>query len=553
MVCLRIAAVALASAACTCPAQTHEGTIARLLEVAKEGAGNASAAPIKAEDDDLLFSDISPEVTDLSSLRGRIRKELSNQASKGFASAITAFSAHVPGHFPVVVGPAQTDPSELGRAASETRFEIPVGGSTLEKPKPVQRQIATISDVPLVKVAPVAIDPKREVLGLIQRIATDERFSAVSTATLNAKILDRGAGPFSMRLCNKPSPLCKTLMARGWQTLPDGTQVLHATFEGSAKKPFGHATFVKTSDGLTATFRTAVGTYTLQPAGNDGYVLSHSADRDRQMNDALLDGAGPAGSPVGPLASVAPPDCPDIPDQVSLNVLILATNAAVTAIAASGPIGRPVTALNLVHHSNSDANESFRRSHINAVVNVLPIHYTDYVESGDYAKDIAEILKPDGVLHTLAKARFDNKADVAVLIVDNPDDTSCGLAAGINVDASKAYAVVNWRCLQLNYSFIHEIGHLAGAWHDQATLDREGNKEVVDPPYAHGYVTDGEFPIATIMAYRSSCPRTCNRDYYWADPNLKTDDEQVLGSSKSFDACILRRRLPTMVKWRFTQ
>ena len=56
------------------------------------------------------------------------------------------------------------------------------------------------------------------------------------------------------------------------------------------------------------------------------------------------------------------------------------------------------------------------------------------------------------------------RADVAVLVVDDPK--GCGLATRVGADADEAFAVVHHACAAASYTVAHEIGHLIGARHE---------------------------------------------------------------------------------------
>src|SRR5262249_15055147 len=81
-------------------------------------------------------------------------------------------------------------------------------------------------------------------------------------------------------------------------------------------------------------------------------------------------------------------------------------------------------------------------------------------------------------------------AHFGVLVVDANDPRECGMASGYGVPAERAFAVVNWRCIASRASFIHEIGHLIGLYHDQRTrVESDGPGVIPNPPYAQGLIT----------------------------------------------------------------
>src|SRR5690606_20416486 len=85
----------------------------------------------------------------------------------------------------------------------------------------------------------------------------------------------------------------------------------------------------------------------------------------------------------------------------------------------------------------------------------------------------------DGYMDNVHTLRSQYGADIVVLIV-NDSPFLCGVAATIKAGVNNAFAVVIDHCAVGNYSFAHEIGHLAGARHDDDSDD--------DPyDYGHGF------------------------------------------------------------------
>jgi hypothetical protein len=159
-----------------------------------------------------------------------------------------------------------------------------------------------------------------------------------------------------------------------------------------------------------------------------------------------------------------------------------------------------------------DANESFRMSGIGNVELELAYAYeTDYVESGSHFEHVFRFAgKNDGYMDEVHGLRDKYKADVGVLIVDDPH--GCGLSAGVHVAAERAFAVVHHECAANMYSLAHEIGHIIGARHDEALDD---SKQPFS--YGHGYVSGKGW--RTMMAYKDSCDG-CPRVPIWSSPRI---------------------------------
>jgi hypothetical protein len=171
----------------------------------------------------------------------------------------------------------------------------------------------------------------------------------------------------------------------------------------------------------------------------------------------------------------------------------------------------------LVDLSIEEANESFRRSGIDHVkLRLVHAYQTDYVEEGTHFDHVWRFAdKGDGYMDEVHPLRDKYKADVAVLIVDDPQ--GCGLATRVFADADEAFAVVHHECAATTYSLAHEVGHLIGARHD-LKLD-----QIMTPfPYGHGYVNGNKW--RDIMSYKESCGG-CPRLPVWSNPLVKVKGE----------------------------
>ena len=171
----------------------------------------------------------------------------------------------------------------------------------------------------------------------------------------------------------------------------------------------------------------------------------------------------------------------------------------------------------LVDLSIEEANESFRRSGIGQVkLRLVHAYQTDYVEEGTHFDHVWRFAdKGDGYMDEVHPLRDKYKADVGVLIVDDPQ--GCGLATRVFAEADEAFAVVHHECAATTYSLAHEIGHLIGARHD-LKLDN-----IMTPfPYGHGFVNGTKW--RDIMSYKESCGG-CPRLPVWSSPLVKVKGE----------------------------
>ena len=120
----------------------------------------------------------------------------------------------------------------------------------------------------------------------------------------------------------------------------------------------------------------------------------------------------------------------------------------------------------LVDLSIEEGNESFRNSGLGHIkLRLVHAYQTGYVEEGEHFDHVWRFAdKGDGYMEEVHALRDKYKADVAMLIVDDPK--GCGLATRVYADADEAFAVVHHDCAALTYSLAHEIGHIIGARHE---------------------------------------------------------------------------------------
>jgi len=171
----------------------------------------------------------------------------------------------------------------------------------------------------------------------------------------------------------------------------------------------------------------------------------------------------------------------------------------------------------LIDLSIEEGNESFRMSGLgNIKFRLVHAYQTDYVEEGAHFDHVWRFAdKGDGYMDEIHGLRDKHRADVAVLIVDDPQ--GCGLATRVFADADEAFAVVHHNCAALTYTVAHEIGHLIGARHEP-TMDK-----VMSPfPYGHGYVNGTKW--RDIMSYKESCDG-CPRIPVWSSPKVQIKGE----------------------------
>jgi hypothetical protein len=166
----------------------------------------------------------------------------------------------------------------------------------------------------------------------------------------------------------------------------------------------------------------------------------------------------------------------------------------------------------LIEFAIEQANQSFRMSNIGHVkLKLVHAYQTSYVEDGvhfDHLWRFAD--RGDGHMEEIHRLRDKHRADVAILIIDDPK--GCGLATRVHADADEAFAVVHHECAAVTHSVAHEIGHIIGARHE-LNMD-----QTMTPfPYGHGYVNVTKW--RDIMSYKESCGG-CPRMPVWSSPKV---------------------------------
>jgi hypothetical protein len=206
----------------------------------------------------------------------------------------------------------------------------------------------------------------------------------------------------------------------------------------------------------------------------------------------------------------------------TINVLVVYTSSAQTA---SGDI------VGLSNQAITETNGSFTNSNVWARVNLVGTMSVSYNEAGRAYATMTSHLSgtADGQMDNVHAQRNALAADVVVLIVNAP--AACGRADAIGANAAQAFVVVHWDCATGYYSFGHEIGHLAGARHDEPT-------DTTDSPYVWGHGFRHSLPAGagwrTIMGYNcgdGSCP---SRLQYWSSP-LSTWSGVAMGNAANAD------------------
>jgi len=182
----------------------------------------------------------------------------------------------------------------------------------------------------------------------------------------------------------------------------------------------------------------------------------------------------------------------------------------------------------LVDLAIGETNRSFRLSNLGHIkLRLVHIYQTDYVEEGGHFDHLWRFAdKGDGYMDEVHNLRDKYRADVAILVVDDPK--GCGLATRVRADADEAFAVVHHTCAAANYTLAHEIGHLIGATHELS------------------YVNGSKW--RDIMGSKESCGG-CPRVAVWSSPTVLIKGEAA-GTAELNNARVIAEQAARVAAFR---
>lgn len=453
---------------------------------------------------------------------------------------------------PACAQPQETTASEqaerelisLERVQSEVAVELrqrslePVDGAVFQALTEAVSREQILSQVPLDRAEVGGFFDSAEGLRLLA-ILQDPAVSELQVVRADLAALREPSGLIEERdLGNTASLLGFEVLDPRFSAVGDHTVAWQGSLAGEND---GDLVLVVDEVGVSGLIRRGSTLYSVVPMGGELHAITSS---EPAVGLRSLDDAGPPGGEAGDVDSgdqaetppgengagaeaTAPDDegdeapvADDAPDlcaagwvgpPVEIEILVGAT-----ALAREQARRRGRHLDTLIQLAKFVADTTFSNSEIPVTVRLVGIESVDYEEECSQLFQCArDLARPVESLEKLIERRRETKADVVILVLHEEDDTNCGWASGIGVEAGQALAVVNWQCLNDRFSFIHEVGHLIGAWHNQEAITSPLPK---DPRFAHGFVDCSENPFSTVMGASNSCPGGVGRLLAWSNP-----------------------------------
>ncbi len=285
-------------------------------------------------------------------------------------------------------------------------------------------------------------------------------------------------------------------------------RIVSKTVYGVKQLARGNVTFVINEGSIMGSVRLDGDLYEIQHEANGIHLIKEIETSEFPSDHPVI--LSPDSLSIDPTTSQSQASAVPALADTEIKVLVLYTQAvaAQTSDIAS-----------LVDLAIDETNQSFLNSGLSQVlqISLTSAVEVDYTET-TYSEMITSLsANSDGVLDEIHELRIQEEADIVVLLAAQND--YCGIGY-LNAQYDRAFAVVNYTCATGNYSFAHELGHLAGARHNI-----ENDSTLTPFAYGHGFQSPSQ-TIRTIMAYNcelANCPRVD----YWSNPLVEFSSEYM--------------------------
>ena len=293
-------------------------------------------------------------------------------------------------------------------------------------------------------------------------------------------------------------------------------------------------TLVVNGDIVIGSVRTSTGTFSVRSTGESGVVQIQEVDLA-----ALPPGAPPLVPP--PTGAPARGDSPLIGSPESRNA-VPDRGARVDVLVVYTPVARR-TVGNWDHVQAvidlmvAQTNQAYKTSGVVQRIRIVRTAEVQHRASRDMADDLRQL--SGGLLPDVHRLRDDNLADAVVMLVEDSDESQCGIAYQMATPsrrfASFAYGVVRVDCGGL--SFAHELGHNMGLNHDRYA-ERGSLRNAGPHAYSFGYVNQRGLNRGsaarrrwmTIMAYPDQCEDRgvpCRTILRFSNPNQRLHGDRL--------------------------